>query len=104
MHLLGNPKYVQLIVNPQKAIFGVRSCRADDYRAERIHWDTLGDKQSCEFYSKYLLQTLGSVCLTLKQTEKYTITGTYIQKENLVLFDITNSHTLEEGALADNNG
>ena len=59
LSLLGNPEYIQILVNPDTALIAIRGCNKDDYRSERIRWDTLRDNnKSCEFYSKSLIKTI----------------------------------------------
>ena len=76
LHLLGDPNYVQLMVNPKQSVIAIKSCRAQDYRSEKIRWETLGDKQCCEFYSKYLVKSLRNVCMDLAMID---VTGTDAQ-------------------------
>ena len=94
LSLLGNPEYIQILVNPDTALIAIRGCNKDDYRSERIRWDTLRDNnKSCEFYSKSLIETIRKVFFNNIDTHKYRITGKYVNSENLTLFNI-NAHKI----------
>lgn len=94
LSLLGNPEYIQILVNPDTALIAIRGCNKDDYRSERIRWDTLRDNnKSCEFYSKSLIKTIRKVFFNNIDTHKYRITGKYVNSENLTLFNI-NAHKI----------
>lgn len=68
LHDIGDPKYIQLLVNPASRILAVRSCREKDKYAQKIYWKTIKDKgQCCELYSKDLIDGLQPV---LPQTPK----------------------------------
>ena len=40
LHMLGDPEYVQILINPTTRCIAFRS--STDKRAERIHWDAIG--------------------------------------------------------------
>lgn len=96
LHLLGDPNYVQLMVNPKQSVIAIKSCRAQDYRSEKIRWEDLGQKQCCEFYSKYLVKSLRNVCMDLVDEQRYSIIGRYIKTENLVTFCMRDSKPIEQ--------
>ena len=84
------------MVNPKQSVIAIKSWRAQDYRSEKIRWETLGDKQCCEFYSKYLVKSLRNVCLDLADEQRYSIIGRYIKTENLVTFCMRDSKPIEQ--------
>lgn len=96
LHMLGDPEYVQFLVNPERKSIAVRSSISQDYLAQKIKWPLLTGKQCCEFYSKYLLKSLRGVCFDLEDAHTYRITGLLIKKENLVTFDMDNSILIDD--------
>lgn len=95
LHMLGDPEYVQILVNPQKSTIAIRNCNADDYRSERIKWQLISGRQCCEFYSKYLIKCLRGVCFDWKDDRSYRIDGKLIASENLAQFSMTKSVLIE---------
>ena len=96
LHLLGDPKYVQILVNPTTATIAFRSSVALDYRAEKIKWTLVGGKQCCEFYSKYLLNSLRDVGLERKDDHCYLVEGQLVATERLVKFCMADSILLDD--------
>lgn len=94
LSLLGNPEYIQILVNPNTSLIAIKRCIKNDYRSERIRWDNLRDNnKSCEFYSKQLIKKIQNVFFNSNDTHKYRITGKYVSSENLMLFNI-NAHKI----------
>ena len=98
LHLLGDPDYVQILVNPSTATIALRSSAAQDYRSERIKWSLVSGKQCCEFYSKYLIESLRGVCFAWEDDRCYHIDGQLIEAECLAKFCMTESVLLEANA------
>ncbi len=86
LHILGDPKYVQLLINPETKCIAIRN--STDKRAERIRWETISGKQCCEFYSKYLLMQMKNVLYDFDNRQTYRIQGEYVQSKKLVYFCI----------------
>lgn len=93
LHLLNEPDFIQFLINPGENAIAIKSCERNDYRSERIRWSAMGSHQSCEFYSKFLVNELKKISKQWKQDEKYYFYGKYLKKENLVLFYM-NKYTL----------
>lgn len=96
LHLLGDPEFVQILVNPEKTTIAIKNCLAEDYRAERIKWQLISGRQCCEFYSKYLIKCLRGVYFDWKDDHSYRIDGSIIESEHLAQFSMEKS-TLIEG-------
>ena len=58
LHELGNPTFVQLLVNPKERSLAVQNCQASDPTAHRIPSSIYEGKASCEIYSRSLMQQL----------------------------------------------
>lgn len=97
LHLLDNPDYIQILVNPSTATIALRHCSAKDYRAERIKWSVVSTKQCCEFYSKYLIKSLRGVFFAWEDDRCYHIDGQLIETERLAKFCMSDSVLLDAG-------
>ena len=100
LHLLGNPYYVQLLVNPHNQTIAIRCSNSRDRLAHKIKWKLIAEKQCCELYSKYLLTTFCDIFIHLDCTQAYRITGKIYAKERLAYFDLKNATSIgnTEGA------
>ena len=61
LHLLGDPDYIQFLVNPENLSLVIRCSVKADSLALHIRWNLIGGKQCCDFYSYYLLKSLRDV-------------------------------------------
>ncbi len=84
LHILGDPKYVQILINPDTKCIAFRT--STDKHAERVRWETIGGKQCCEFYSKYLIKQIRSVLFDADKVQVYRIIGQFVAREELVYF------------------
>lgn len=51
LHLLGDPKYIQLLVNPQQLTLAILPSQ-ELKTANAVRWDRIAERKSCELYSK----------------------------------------------------
>ena len=51
LHLLGNPEYIQLLVNPDDRTIAIMKGISSDVLAHRVYYDRIKKGQSCELYS-----------------------------------------------------
>ena len=100
LHLLGNPDYVQLLVNPHTQTIAIRCSNSRDRQAHKIKWKLIAERQCCELYSKYLLTTFCNTFIHLDCTQAYRITGKIYAKERLAYFDLKDATSIgnTEGA------
>lgn len=90
LHLLGDPTFIQLLVNPGSLTIVIRSSKQAESMSHRIVWKNLFGRQSCELYSKYLIKELHKVCANWETDKTYRLLGTLIPSENIVQFDLRN--------------
>ncbi len=88
LHMLGDPAFIQLLVNPESCTVAIRSADGADALAHRILWKKLGDKQSYELHSSCLIRKLQSICAGWKYGKSYRLFGEMLQSENIALFDL----------------
>ena len=90
LHLLGNPDYIVLMVNPTSLTFAILPSTKLQI-AHAVRWDRLSDKHCFELYSKPLIQQLCNVCPGWSNSSQFPMAGTYIEGENLIRVSLTNA-------------
>lgn len=95
LHMLGNPSFVQFLVNPETKTIAIRASEHEDNYTEKIKWKRIRGKQCCEFYSKFLIMRLRYYCYDWDQKRTYRITGEIIPEENLATFCLSDSVLIE---------
>ena len=90
LHLLGDPEYIQLLVNPQSGTIAIRRSFSEDYLAHRIKAEHLTDGNSYELYSRELIQTLRTLNTNYENNKSYRIYGNFNTKSNVACFDMCN--------------
>lgn len=96
LHLLGNPEYIQLLVNPEARLIAVRCSVKSDYLAHRIRMYQLASKNSYELYSAHLIRSLQTVNSGWKENEAYRLYGIINPKEGLAQFPMDNGIPLTD--------
>lgn len=91
LHLLGDPEYIQLLVNPTAKIIAIKKSYAGDYLAHRIHDYQFTDKNSYELYSANLLRTLQRNSMHWNNNCSYRIYGQFNHHEELVSFSMNDT-------------
>ena len=90
LHMLGDPKFIQLLINPEDLLVIVRASDRSDSMTHRIVWENFVSKQSYELTSKQLIQNMQSVCVNWNAGESYRIFGEIVHHENIARFDLRN--------------
>ena len=85
LYLLNNPRYIQLLVNPEKKAIIIKTCNKNDYQAHRINY---GYSKDCEFYSKELVKQLSIVSSNLTEGHTYRILGILHSDAGFALFQM----------------
>lgn len=98
LHLLGDPDFVQLLVNPKTRMVAIKCSASNDYLSQKIKWKQISGKQCCELYSKYLMESLHDVCFDWDRDRAYKIAGQLIVSEKLAEFSMDNSIIIEQEA------
>ena len=92
LHLLDDPSYIDLLVNPCQKILAVRASKSSFPFSHRIIYNT---QQDHELYSKVLLRQLRILHPDLETHNSYRLYGRYIQDKQLVLFEMDNMFRLD---------
>ena len=87
LHLLDDPSYIDLLVNPDQKVLAVRASKSSFPFSHRIVYNS---QQDHELYSKVLLRQLRILHPDLESHNSYRLYGKYIQDKQLVLFEMNN--------------
>lgn len=90
LEMLGNPKYVQLLVNPQSKIIALRPSSQEDYSTHRVNLELLEDGYCCELYSYSFMHRLCQINSTRKPNQSYRIYGQFINHNSIACFSMEN--------------
>jgi len=90
LHTMGEPKYIQVLVNPSEKLIAIRGL--SDFEphedAERISsLDMLSDN-SIELYSKGFLQILAQLVEGLNYMCSYRLKGSFVEEQNMAVFSL----------------
>ena len=96
LHMLGDPEYIQLLVNPDTHMIAVRKSVRQDYLAHHVRACYSDIRNSYELYSRYcyelysteLLQALRHTGIYLEDNRSYRIYGALNPKECLASFSM----------------
>jgi len=88
LHLLGDPLYIQLLVNPEERIVAIRSVErsVSGDQTHKVSQKTLHSSNSIEIYSRSFIDKLRSVTDNLGDDSLYRMEGKVISSENLAVF------------------
>ena len=75
LHMLGDPEYIQLLVNPQDSMIAIRKSVRKDYLAHRVRYSKADSRYCYELYSTELLQALRHTGIYLEDNRSYRIYG-----------------------------
>ena len=89
LHSIGDPEYIQLLINPEDHILAIWRSDRFDLRAYRLPRLRFEDKQSFEITSRYLMKSLLGICNTWQENRLYRIYGEIIPNDGIVQFNLT---------------
>lgn len=85
LYLLGNPEYIQLLVNPASRQIAIKNSIQKDHLAHHVK---LINSICYELNSRELICTLQKVKTDLQSNKCYRIYGSYNPKEHIALFSM----------------
>jgi len=101
LRLIGDPKYIILLVNPEEHMLAVKPSDSSDKYAHRIRDVVFEDKHSFEIHSKMLLNCFLNMCDYWDGKNIYRMYGEYIASEGLVKFNMRDFEQDFENGLCD---
>ncbi len=99
LQLLGNPDYIQLLVNPGAGMIAIMRSTGNDHLAHKI---ILNPSECCELYSSYLIENLMTVNSGLMYNQSYRLYGELDSKACIAMFPMNDLHQLSEEELCEN--
>ena len=90
LHMLGDPEYLQLLVNPKCGMFALRGSFRGDHLAHRVKKYQISPDNCYEIYSKNLMNALVNVNSELLEDQSYRIYGEMIANVGVARFDLHN--------------
>jgi len=89
LHLIGDPDYVLLLVNPKECTLAVLPSDRSDPKAHHISKSSLINKKSFELYSTSLVNNLRNLCKHWEDNNAYRIYGEIIPNKSVIRFNMT---------------
>ena len=98
LHLLGDPPYVQLLINPTAGVVAVKalSRNASGDSTHRISRKQLLSSNSVEIYSMSFIEKLMQVVPGLQPGHRYRMTGEVVPAEKLAFYSFETLKELSE--------
>ena len=98
LHLLGDPPYIQLLINPSSSIVALKSVSRSTSKDQthRVPKKTLRSSNSVEIYSKFFIDKLIELVPDLTDGNCYHMTGTTIPSEKMAVFSFKTLRPFEE--------
>ncbi len=87
LNAIGNPEYVQILINPITKEVVIHKSIPEDHLAHRVKYTKIRN-HSYELYSKSLITSIQEVCPTLQANRTYTLNNTAIRSGNLIVFSL----------------
>lgn len=84
--MLGDPCYIQLLINPEERIIAIRCSQKGEKLSHRVKYNYASTRNCFELYSTYLLQALMDVNKDWQGNQSYRIYGTLNRKEGIAQF------------------
>lgn len=91
IHMLGDPAFILLLVNPEDRSICVSCGDPSDARAHRVRLSSLIGGSSFELYSKSLCEALQEVCPEWGNSRSYRFYGEMIPGVGSVRFSLENA-------------
>jgi hypothetical protein len=98
LHLLGDPPYIQLLINPASSIVALKSVSRSTSKDQthRVPRKTLKSSNSVEIYSKFFIDKLIELVPDLTDGNCYHMTGTIIPSEKMAVFSFKTLRPFDE--------
>ena len=77
---IGNPEYIQLLVNPDQKMIGIKASCAEDKLAHKVKDYFVINGNSYELYSRELLYSLSQLNLSWEKFNIFRLEGNIYQK------------------------
>lgn len=96
LHMLGDPEYIQLLVNPNCGMFALRGSFKGDHLAHRVRKYQISPDNCYEIYSKNLMNALVKVNSDLQEDQSYRLYGEMVVNVGVCRFDLHKLNNIGE--------
>jgi len=96
LHLIGDPDYVLLLVNPIMRTLAVLPSNRSDTKAHHISKGSLSNKKSFEIYSTPLVQSLRNLCENWEDNKAYRIYGEAVPNQDVIQFNMAEAVSINK--------
>lgn len=96
LHLIGNPDYVLLLVNPKECSLAVLPSDGSDPKAHHISKSSLINKKSFELYSTPLVKNLRNLCSDWENNKAYRIYGKATSDKTVIKFNMADAISINK--------
>ena len=96
LHMIGDPAFINLLVNPIDKLLSIKKTSSKDKSALRIRSNQLSDENCVEFGCRNLILLLNGIDNAWQTNSSYRIYGEYNADECLLQFSIEDSIPTEE--------
>ena len=87
---IGNPEYIQLLVNPDQKMIGIKASCAEDKLAHKVKDYFVINGNSYELYSRELLYSLSQLNLSWEKFNIFRLEGNIYPDKKIALFSMDN--------------
>ena len=90
LHLIGDPKYIQFLVNISSRLVAIRAVEKEqvDLQTHRVDQTLMESDFSFEIYSRPFIERLCKEFDCFNEGNSYRLTGTAIQSERIAVFPL----------------
>lgn len=90
LHLIGDPKYIQFLVNINSRLVAIRAVEKEqvDLQTHRVDQTRMESDFSFEIYSRPFIERLCKEFDCFNEGNSYRLTGTAIQTEQIAVFPL----------------
>lgn len=87
---IGNPEYIQLLVNPSQKMIAIKASCAEDKLAHKVKDYFVINGNSYELYSRELLYSLSQLNLSWEKFNIFRLEGNIYPDKKIALFSMDN--------------
>jgi hypothetical protein len=96
LRLLGNPAYIQFLVNPNTKMIAIKPGIQQDRLAHRVKYYNSPDHMCYELHSAYLIRSLQRISHNLSNDKVYRIYGVFNTKDSVAQFPMDHLVVIQE--------
>lgn len=101
LHILGDPDFILLLVNPETGVLAIKETIPEDYLGLKIRKEMLTDGNCYEIYSKELFRALTAIRSDWKMNKSYRIYGQHEPRTNVAFFHMKDIVLVEDKNIYD---